>query len=153
MRFTFSIILEFNIWHFTLQSSRPVTKFTEDFDFIAMNEKFNKDEVWGNLGKGNKSHHKDKDVDGNVSDEEDEEEEDEGEVSQSGVKVRTSLSLTSYEILGLFKRWIQFFSNHDILNVSFICSPCTTRMTSLIHSLIMLLIMILKMGGLDIRSK
>ncbi|XP_022928996.1 protein decapping 5-like [Cucurbita moschata] len=67
-------------------SSRPVTKFTEDFDFIAMNEKFNKDEVWGNLGKGNKSHHKDKDVDGNVSDEDDEEEEDEGEVSQSGVK-------------------------------------------------------------------
>ncbi|GAB2226548.1 hypothetical protein Droror1_Dr00022358 [Drosera rotundifolia] len=63
-------------------SYRPVARFTEDFDFTAMNEKFNKDEVWGSLGKGNKT----KEADGKLSDLDSYEEEDGEELPPIEVK-------------------------------------------------------------------
>ncbi|KAF8378487.1 hypothetical protein HHK36_029829 [Tetracentron sinense] len=55
--------------------SRPMTKFTEDFDFMAMNEKFKKDEVWGHLGRSNKSQLGDIEGDGREGDEDDSQDE------------------------------------------------------------------------------
>lgn len=66
--------------------SRPVTKFTEDFDFIAMNEKFKKDEVWGHLGKGNKLYSKDKEQYEKVIDEDDIEDDDDAQSSKLEMK-------------------------------------------------------------------
>ena len=56
-------------WFLGMQLSQSVTKFTEEFDFMAMNEKFNKDEVWGHLGKKSQSRDKDGELGDEVFDE------------------------------------------------------------------------------------
>ncbi|KAI3714412.1 hypothetical protein L1987_73014 [Smallanthus sonchifolius] len=61
--------------------SRPVMKFTEEFDFNAMNEKFNKDEVWGTLGKNNSKEKGD-----NATDEDEYEEENVPSLPKVGAK-------------------------------------------------------------------
>lgn len=67
-------------------------KFTEEFDFEAMNEKFNKDEIWGTLGKTNKMENNE-----NVSDEDEYEDENDADVPKLDVKV-TFLSYYKYMI-------------------------------------------------------
>ncbi|ONM30629.1 Protein decapping 5 [Zea mays] len=69
--------------------SQSVTTFTEEFDFTAMNEKFNKDEVWGHLGKKSQSRDKDGEVGDDVFDEDLEvEETDNPELSVKPVYVK-----------------------------------------------------------------
>lgn len=67
-----------------MQISRSATRFTEDFDFIAMNEKFNKDEVWDTLGKSSR---------GNEDGDDLEEEENAGSSKQDG---KVSYSIIFY---------------------------------------------------------
>ena len=65
---------------------------------MAMNEKFNKDEVWCHLGKNTKSP-KYNDGDEKFSDEDEDYEEDDGESSKLGIKVLFSVPYTYDDLL------------------------------------------------------
>ncbi|XP_060205611.1 protein decapping 5-like isoform X2 [Lycium barbarum] len=65
-----------------VNSSRVIRRFKEDFDFEAMNEKSNKEEVWDYLGKNNKA---DAD-DGDENEKETEDSDVKGEASEVHVK-------------------------------------------------------------------
>ncbi|XP_062205186.1 protein decapping 5-like [Phragmites australis] len=83
--------------------SQSVTAFTEEFDFTAMNEKFNKDEVWGHLGKKSQSRDNDGELGDDVFDEDlDVEETDNPELAVKPVYVKDDFfdSLSS----GIFGR-------------------------------------------------
>ena len=81
------------LYGLSLQFSQSVTAFTEEFDFTAMNEKFNKDEVWGHLGKKSQSRDKDGEMGGDVFDEDFEVEETEN--PELAVKVSCSFRVVS----------------------------------------------------------
>ena len=53
-----------------------------------MNEKFNKDDVWGHLGKRSKSYLNGKEGDENGSDEDDSQDKDDAESPKTVIKVR-----------------------------------------------------------------
>lgn len=65
---------------------------------MAMNEKFNKDEVWGDIGKSNKSHPKDKEGDEKISDDDDyQDDDDDAELLKVEVKLKSAITFCSFQ--------------------------------------------------------
>lgn len=101
-----------------------MTKFTEDFDFTAMNEKFNKDEVWGNLGK-NKTHLKDNDGVFQEDETYDTLEEDDDTLNKITSKVRifTKFFFGFYAVTWLYI----LTSSFQLLPISFLFEACVRK--------------------------
>lgn len=103
-------------------------KFTEEFDFNAMNEKFNKDEVWGTLGKSNRSGSKEKD--GNTTDEDEIEEENDPNLPKVDVKVRfpcksantSFIKVATFHFFRKFSCQIYLFDHYHFIINKFILS-------------------------------
>lgn len=136
------------------QNSRPVTKFTEDFDFMAMNEKFKKDEVWGHLGKSNKSHSNEKEGDGQISDGDDSQDEDDAGVPKVEIKVDVAIMSHCHAIFYFCQEEACILlSISPVFNSDCVCcSLFTIRTIFLILSPPTHVIMNHKMEGLDSQS-
>lgn len=80
-----------------LQSLHSTTRFTEEFDFEAMNEKFKKDVVWGHLGKVNQKDKAEEGIEDNVSDQSFVDKQDLGLLSNFDPKVFLIIIYTNFD--------------------------------------------------------
>ncbi|XP_058180100.1 protein decapping 5-like [Rhododendron vialii] len=110
------------------QVSFAKSKFTEDFDFEAMNEKFNKEEIWGHLGRSKKIGLEDHEGDVNDNGANKSEEEDEVKTFYVKDDFFDSLSCNSLNH-ELVKRRAAKLSEQRRIDIEVCCAPLSVLST------------------------